>query len=282
MQLIDLIWRDPAPIPWSEGEKIPWDDPAFSERMLAWHLSASTDAASRRPETIDAQVAWIHHEHLQDQPARILDLGCGPGLYTQRLAAIGHDVTGIDFAPASISYAREQSDASGFPARYIQGDIRTAEYGEDFDLVLLTYGEFNVFRPHDAGLILRKALAALVTGGRIILEPQTLEAVRRSGQATPHWTTYPQGLFSAHPHLLLTEAFWDADLLVATERYYVVETGEAPIRRYASSTQAYNHFHVRMMLREAGFSDIEFIPSLRGIEDPTQRDTFVLRARKAG
>jgi len=32
--VLDLINRTPEPAPWSEGDNIPWDDPAFSEREL--------------------------------------------------------------------------------------------------------------------------------------------------------------------------------------------------------------------------------------------------------
>ncbi|MCA9368642.1 class I SAM-dependent methyltransferase, partial [Candidatus Kaiserbacteria bacterium] len=60
MQLIDIVRRTDAPRPWAEGEKIPWDDPAFSRRMLQEHLSQEHDAASRRFAVIDQHVAWIH------------------------------------------------------------------------------------------------------------------------------------------------------------------------------------------------------------------------------
>ena len=45
---------------WSGAYKIPWNDPDFSERMLAEHLSQDHDLASRRCVWIDRQVAWIH------------------------------------------------------------------------------------------------------------------------------------------------------------------------------------------------------------------------------
>ena len=38
MNLIDIIRRPANPVPYSEGEKIPWNDPAFSARMLREHL----------------------------------------------------------------------------------------------------------------------------------------------------------------------------------------------------------------------------------------------------
>ena len=43
----------------ADESKIPWDEPAFSQRMLANHLSQDHDWASRRQEIIEQQVEWI-------------------------------------------------------------------------------------------------------------------------------------------------------------------------------------------------------------------------------
>ena len=87
MDLQELLKREP-PKPWSHGGKIPWHEPGFSERMLREHLSQDHDLASRRSAKIDAQVEWLSQEILPDR-ASVLDLGCGPGLYTSRLASLG-------------------------------------------------------------------------------------------------------------------------------------------------------------------------------------------------
>ena len=84
MNLIDIITRQSPPKPWAEGEKIPWNDLGFSERMLREHLSQEHDAASRRSAVIDRHVDWIHHTLLTGQPTQLLDLGCGPGLYIRK------------------------------------------------------------------------------------------------------------------------------------------------------------------------------------------------------
>jgi hypothetical protein len=105
VNLIEIVDRDPAPVPWAEGDNIPWNDPAFSARMLQEHLSQEHDAASRRWGKIDAQVAWIHEHLLGGKPTRILDLGCGPGLYASRLARLGHSCVGIDWGPADKAHA---------------------------------------------------------------------------------------------------------------------------------------------------------------------------------
>jgi SAM-dependent methyltransferase len=161
MNLIDIIHRQAFPAPWSEGEKIPWNEPGFSQRMLLEHLSQDHDAASRRIETVERHVAWIHQSILSDQPTKILDLGCGPGLYSSRLAKLGHACVGIDFSPASIAYAQECAQVDKLQCIYDQQDIRVADYGQGYGLVMLIFGELNVFRPTDARFILEKAHRAL-------------------------------------------------------------------------------------------------------------------------
>jgi SAM-dependent methyltransferase len=39
-------------------------------------------------------------------PARILDIGCADGQFLERAAALGHDLTGIDFSPEDVETAR--------------------------------------------------------------------------------------------------------------------------------------------------------------------------------
>jgi SAM-dependent methyltransferase len=129
-------------------------------------------------------VDWIHHALLAGQRTKLLDLGCGPGLYTSRLARLGHECTGIDFSPASIVYAKEQAQAARLSCRYIQGDIRAVDYGTGYGLVMLIFGEFNVFHPSDAEAVLRQACQALDETGMLLLEAHTFAAVQQTSYAT--------------------------------------------------------------------------------------------------
>jgi SAM-dependent methyltransferase len=282
VNLLDLINRTPIPEPWAEGGKIPWDDPAFSERMLKEHLSQEHDAASRRFEKIDAHVAWIHHGLLAGRPTQILDLGCGPGLYASCLARLGHACVGIDFSPASIAYAVETAKVEGLPCTYLHQDIRTADYGAGFGLAMLIFGEFNAFRPADAESILRQACAALAGGGTLLLEVSTCESLEREGKREPSWYSASSGLFSARPHLCLEEHFWDDNRCVATTRFFVVDATAGNVTRYAESLQAYADEQVRALLDKCGFGEIAFFPSLTGSVDETQRDFFAIVAHKQG
>lgn len=261
LSLHDVITRSYPPVPWDEGDNIPWNDADFSERMLVEHLTQDHDLASRRIEKIDAQVKRLL-EDLPPAPGTILDLGCGPGLYLSRLAAAGYHGVGIDFSPASIRHGRDTTTGP----EYRLGDLRTADFGSGFDAVLLLYGQINVFRRAEARSILTRALTALRPGGVIVLEPQTHGHVESTGAGSPSWSAHETGLFSASPHVLLTEAFWDGTSTTATQRFYVVDAGTGAVTRHAISTVAYKEGELVSLLEEVGFENIATRPSLAGEE----------------
>ncbi len=262
MRLIDLVHRDPLPAPWMEGDNIPWNEPGFSARMLKEHLSQVHDHASRRFEIIDRHVLWVHTQILKEQPGRVLDLGCGPGLYTTRLARLGHTCKGIDFSPASIDYARQTTQDVQARCTYMEGDIRQVEFGKDYSLVMSIFGEFNVFRPTDARKILDKAFNALSPGGKVLMEVSTCEGVYDMGHEPSSWYSVPSGLFSDRPHICLKESFYEPEASVATQRYYIVDAATGKVERFAASYQAYTHAEYQALLKECGFDKIEFYEAL--------------------
>ncbi len=107
----DILWRlyhrpDP-PQPWVDDGNLPWNDPAFSQRMLREHLDQSHGAASRVTSERELMIKWLYQKLGLEQGAALLDITCGPGLYAVDFAQRGCQVTGIDFVPAAIAYARE-------------------------------------------------------------------------------------------------------------------------------------------------------------------------------
>jgi SAM-dependent methyltransferase len=282
LELLDIVRRQSVPKPWAEGEKIPWNDADFSKRMLDEHLSQEHDAASRRFEIIDKHIEWIHNQVLKKKPVRILDLGCGPGLYTSRLARLGHQCVGIDFSPASIAYAIQLAEGANLDCTYLQQDIRAAEYGKGYGLVMLIFGEFNVFRPGEVRNILEKAYHALSPHGFLLLEPHTFAAVASLGEQPASWYTAEKGLFSDKPHLYLQENFWDGDDNVAIHRYYIIDAGSGEVAQNSSSMQAYTNEEYRSLLAECGFGNVAFYPSLVGPGgDPAGNLIAILSQRKA-
>jgi SAM-dependent methyltransferase len=274
MNLLEIVRRVPKPEPWAEGENIPWNDPGFSERMLKEHLSQVHDAASRRREIIEDQVEWIHRQVLHGRPSKILDLACGPGLYTSRFEKLGHTVRGIDFAPASVEHANSISSAE-----HVLADVRQADFGTGNDLVMMIFGEFNAFRRSDAVSILARARDSLSGHGEILLEPHEPEAIMDRGHQPVSWTAREYGLFSERPHILLEESFWDTTQRAATTRYWVVDAETGSVERHAQSMQHYTIPEYRQLLVDAGLKLDYIAPSLDG--SATQGEFFVLVASRA-
>lgn len=280
MRLENLWQRAIPPEPWREGDNIPWNDEAFSARMLVEHLSQAHDAASRRSATIDRQVAWIHRALLRGSPTAVLDLGCGPGLYTSRLARLGHTCVGIDFSPAAIAHARMNADGQQLACDYQLEDLRSAVFGSGFGLVMCVFGAINVFPRPQARDLLRKAHDALDSGGLLLLEAHAFAAIQQIGERVPNWFTAESGLFGVTPYLCLVEHFWHTEAHAATTRYYVIELATGTLARYAQSFQAYTQPEYTELLQDCGFDNIDFVPALTGAPEPDQPDLFVIIARK--
>ncbi len=280
LSLLDVVARAVPPLPWAEGENLPWSDPAFSARMLRVHLSQEHDLASRRSEIVARHLEWLHHTVLGGRRSRILDLGCGPGLYLHRLARLGHRGVGIDFGPASIQYAREVAAAEKLDCTFRLEDVRHADLGYGFALVTMIWGQLNVFRRLEALDLLRRARAALAPGGRLVLEIQTVESLRGDGRAAATWTSGREGLFSERPHLVLHERFWDEECRCRTERWHVIDAETGAVTRHALTSEAYTPEEISAALVESGFARVEVLPALPG--SPEGDPCFAVVARVEG
>jgi SAM-dependent methyltransferase len=281
MDLRDIIERRVPPEPWAEGENIPWDEPGFSGRMLAEHLSQEHDAASRRFNIVDEQVAWIQDVILSGKTVKVLDVCCGPGLYAHRLARRGYEVSGIDYSPASIEYAEAEARREGLAATYQHRDVRTGDYGDGYGLAFIIFGEFNTFRPDDGRAVLDNMYRALAPGGVVLLEVHPREVVKWIGTTPASWRAEEAGLFSDRPYLRLDENFWDEEGATATTRYYIVDAATGEVTRYAQTFQAYTDEEYRALLRDVGFGDVDLRPDFPGPTVEAMGGLVVYAARKA-
>ena len=95
-----------------------WDDEHISGEMLKAHLAPDFEGASRKLEFIQRSAAWIGEIMPPAKYPRILDVGCGPGLYTERFAKMGYGTTGMDLSRRSVQYARDSAASQGLDITY--------------------------------------------------------------------------------------------------------------------------------------------------------------------
>lgn len=252
---INTIISGASRVELTAGEhKIPWDDPEFSQRMLANHLSQDHDWASRRQQVIERQVEWIASQ--LPAGARVLDLGCGPGFYTRLLAERGFTCTGVDFSPASVRWAQQQARDAGLKIDYVQQDVRHYASQKSFDFIMMTFGELNVFSAADASALLAQCANWLVSGGKLLLELHTFAEVKRQGMAGQDWQRCPEGLFIARPHLLLTEHAWDEETQTSATRFWTIED-DGTTHRFGSQMTAWRDDEYLRLLHALGFNVLQ-------------------------
>ncbi len=269
-RLRDGLWRIyrrvERPLPWSEGGNLPWDDPAFSARMLREHLDESHGAASRQLTDRQAQIEWLWAKLGLQKGQRLLDITCGPGLYAVELARRGLLVTGVDFGPAAITYARELAAEQGVNGRctFIQQDVRQMDMaGQQFDAALFLYGQLAVFTREEAGDLLRQAAQALRPGGRLAVELLDQDNVDKTDSRW--WYTDDSGLWGGAPYLHLGERFWHAQERLSLERFLILHLETGQLDEVQLCDQTYAIPEMVALMHDAGFSKVETYPAWDGL-----------------
>jgi 2-polyprenyl-3-methyl-5-hydroxy-6-metoxy-1,4-benzoquinol methylase len=133
-----------------------WTDEHTSKQMLSFHLNEAIDVSSRNTEFISRSVEWIASEFNIGRDTKIADFGCGPGLYSTRLAKRGASVTGIDFSGRSIEYAKEVAAREHLNVSYVKQNYLEFETEDRFDLVLMIMCDFCALSPIPRKGILNK------------------------------------------------------------------------------------------------------------------------------
>lgn len=116
-------------------------------------------------ERSEAEVALLVKLLGLESPLKILDLACGFGRHANRLARLGHTVTGVDWMPGFLDLARQQAAALGVQVDYRQGDMRRIDFVEEFDRVLLFFTSFGYFDDEENARVLQNIARALKPGG---------------------------------------------------------------------------------------------------------------------
>jgi SAM-dependent methyltransferase len=119
-------------------------------------------------------------------PARVLDLGVGPGWTSEILARCGYAVLGLDIAPDMIALARRRI-GPGLDLRFEVHDYERSIPETGFDAVVIYDALHHAV---DEGAVIANAYACLNAGGRFItMEPgvghsqsaEAREAIERFG-----------------------------------------------------------------------------------------------------
>lgn len=225
-----------------------WDDEHISAQMLSAHLNPDWDAASRKHSFIKASAEWIKSTLPPESYCRLLDIGCGPGLYDTLFAQMGYRVTGVDFSSRSIAYAKEAAARDGLSIHYLCQDYLSLSLDESFDLCTFIYCDYGALSTEDRRLVLSNVFRCLRPGGRLLFDVFSFN-ILKDFQEKETFSYYQNGgFFRAEPHLMLEGSYRYGDNVnlslnvVVTENevtpYYIWDTDFTKEELYKEVTEA--------------------------------------------
>ncbi len=276
---LSAIFSQPLKPPLFEpGEPRFWDDPYISKSILKAHLDQNHDGASRRNDEIEKTVRYLITSGLLKTGDRILDLGCGPGLYSSRLCIEGMKVTGIDLSLRSIDYARVQAEKDGHNIDYVCADFFDINYEGNFDAVLQVYGEICTFSEEKRDVLLSLIHRALKDNGIFIFDVSTRELHTREGLKN-RWYLSEGGFWRPGRHLVLEEGFDYPENDTWLNQYIIVDEDET-VKVYRLWLHDYSFETISTTLEKSGFKVEQAWNSLSGELYRKGGDWIAIAARK--
>lgn len=257
MNIQKLIEASHKPELYSKGTTVMWVDEHISRQLLEVHLNPDVDLASRKESTISLTVDWI----LDKMPGDwldILDLGCGPGLYTEKLGKAGHRVTGMDFSANSIRYAKASAIRKNLTIDYIHQNYLTLAEENRYDLILMIYTDFCVLPPEERNLLLSNIYRALKPGGKFLFDVLNDNYPISDSKI---WDLCEKGFWKNRPYLALSETFhYETEKVILNQHIIIDNSGEIDIYRFWMHT--FSHPDLERSLASRKFCAIELYDNI--------------------
>ncbi len=254
MNIQELITSAQKPEVYTSGTAIMWVDEYISTQLLETHLSQEIDLASRKETTISSTIEWILNKVPGDN-LKILDLGCGPGLYTEKLAEKGHTVTGMDFSANSIRYAKESAGRKKLKISYLQQNYLELEEENKYDLVMIIFTDFGVLHPAQRDRLLANIYRALKPGGKFLFDVLN-DNYPANNSGPKEWEVSEKGFWRNKPYLSLAESFYYEEQKVTLRQHIIIdETGEMEVYRFWIHT--FSHADLERILALHNFRNTE-------------------------
>ena len=216
---LSKINRKPEPFEFYTAEDL-WADEHTSRKMLEYHLDGSVDASSRNIEFIDQSVLWIVNHFNLDSNSSILDLGCGPGFYTNRFAEKGINVTGIDFSKRSIEYAKQGQLKN---VDYINENYLNFETDKEFDLIIMIMCDFSALSQEQRKIILEKSEKMLKHDGGVLLDVHSLNYFNQKEELSTYEFNHMDNFWSSEDYYCFINTFKYDDQKIMLDKYTIIE-----------------------------------------------------------
>ena len=256
-----------------------WTDEHTSKQMLSFHLNEAIDVSSRNAEFINRSVEWVASEFNIGRDSKIVDFGCGPGLYATRLGKRGASVTGIDFSERSIEYAKENAAREQLNISYVNQNYLEFETEDRFDLVLVIMCDFCALSPTQRKGILSKFYKILRPSGSVLLDVYSLSAFEQREEAAVYEVNQLNGFWSPNKYYGFLNTFKYRKEKVVLDKYTIIEPERT--RQVYNWLQYFAPEDLEREFIEAGFFVKGLYSDVAGTPYDRKSSEFAVIANKA-
>ncbi len=181
-----------------------WDDKHVSKELLKMHLDDEHQSASRPKDTIISEAKFITSYTKMNEKCSVLELGCGPGLYTKEFANTGAQITALDISKNSLKYAEKNTCSTLKNVTFIEKNYLNLDYEDKFDIITLIFYDFCALNPNEQVTLLNNVHNALKENGVFILD---VMSENRQIKEYTEVTTCEDGFWSPEPYIEIFNSY---------------------------------------------------------------------------
>jgi 2-polyprenyl-3-methyl-5-hydroxy-6-metoxy-1,4-benzoquinol methylase len=267
----------PAPFQFYTADEL-WANEHTSKQMLEYHLNEAIDVSSRNKGFIERSVGWIVSQFGVDHTTEIADFGCGPGLYSKRLAERGAKVTGIDFSENSLRYANEVAEQEGLSIDYIHANYLEFETSKKFDLIIMIMCDFCALSPEQRKTMLLKFYSLLKPGGSVLLDVYSLNSFNRKEESATYELNQLNRFWSPDDYYCFVNSFKYEEEKVTLDKYTIIE--ESRTRIVYNWLQHFSRESLQDEFEENGFKVEEIFSDVAGTYFDPESPEIAIVAKK--
>lgn len=254
-----------------------WTDEYISGQMLSYHLNEDVDLSSRNIKFVNRSVEWINRR-FKIAGKNVADFGCGPGLYTERLAQRKANVVGIDFSKRSVQYAKHAANEQGLSIKYVNQNYLEFETGDRFDLILMIMCDFCALSPSQRNKMLTRFHTMLAPDGFVLLDAYSLKAFEDRTETASYEFNQLDSFWSPDDYYAFLNTFRYEKEKVVLDKYTIIEAHRT--RTIYNWFQYFSHDDLKTEFEEFGFAIENLYSDVAGKPfDPDSKE-FAIVARK--
>lgn len=254
-----------------------WDDEHISLGMLKSHLNPDNNAATRNHRFVRKSVSWITEQVPPSEYRKLLDLGCGPGIYGELFTNQGYSVTGIDLSKRSIDYAVNEAKTKNLNINYINGSYLEMDYSGEFDVATLIWCDYGALNDKDRETLLKKIYSALKPNGILIFDVFTDRNFEVLTENTNFEFIPDAGFWSDKEHICLNSSYKYEPSIELRQSIVITEDN---VECYNIWERSFSKSDIKKELANADFEIVDLFDSINGEKYTNNSDTMCIIARK--